>query len=109
MERQREKDRQRQRQQTGQGHALSWSGGEDCLLERRVRELSMVMEIFYILFWIIASWAYTIAKAGTDHWKSVHFYKLTRLQLKRNIYFVYVFERLIYQHCFFFGNIHYPH
>ena len=26
-----------------------------CLLERRVRELSMVMEIFYILLWIIAS------------------------------------------------------
>ena len=60
-ERQTETDRDK-RQQIGQEHALSWSGGEDCLLERRARELSMVMEISYILFWIIASWAYTIAK-----------------------------------------------
>ena len=59
MERQRETDRQKQTETETTDRARTCSvleiGGKDCLLERRVRELSMVMEIFYILLWITAS------------------------------------------------------
>ena len=53
-ERQAETDRDRDNRQGKNIHYLGGRWRRLCLLERGVRELSMVMEIFYILLWIIA-------------------------------------------------------
>ena len=37
-------------------------GGRRLRLKRNIRDISEVMEIFYILMWVVATWVLTYAK-----------------------------------------------